>query len=447
MNETGPLFGGIDDRLKRLTTALLVERDVRQRRDSIDLGYYLVNETARMHDHQLALLFRPKGRSWSMLAATDVSGIEDHSALGDWFRDSVDSGNAKGVHLTTLSALNPPEELSSGLPANILWLPLPHPDSGLAGSLLLFREEPFTELDRLIAEPLAECYGHALVALDDRPWSRRLAGRKLRLIAITSTGFIVAAGFWPISLTALAPAEIVAKNPVPITAPFDGTISEVTVRPYAAVKQGDLLVAMDATELTMQRDVAKKSLAVTAAELERYRHEAFLDRESKSKLEVWEARVELQRQEVDNAVVKLSRHRLSAPQDGVTLYDHRFNWRGLPVKAGQRLMTLADPANLEVKIDLPAQALIPLGQGDEVSLFMDMDPSEPVRAKLSVIGFQARPTPAGTMAYGYRADLLERNDKVILGARGTARLEGPRVPLAYALLRRPLAALRQFFGL
>ncbi len=448
MNEAGnPLFNGVDSRLKQLTTALMVERDIRLRRNRTDLHYYLVNETARVHGHQLAALFRPKAGSWKMVAATDVSSVEDHSAIADWFRDKVDGANEQGVHITTTSALAAPEDFSSGLPTNVLWLPLAHPDGGVAGVLLLFREEPYTDRDRLIAEPLGECYGHSLVALDDRSWVRVFRGGKSKAVALTLIALVLIGSFWRVPLTALAPAEIVTQNPFPITAPFDGIVTEILVPPYTSVRKGDLLIAMDATELEMKRNIARQSLAVTTAELERYRHEAFLDRESKSKLAVWESKVELQRQELQNSEEKLGRHRLLAPRAGVVLYDHRFNWQGVPVKAGQRLMTLADPSALEVKIDLPARALIPLEQGGDVALFMDMDPSAPIGAILSVVGVQARPTPSGTMAYRYRARLLEVDEKVILGARGTARLEGERVPLAYALLRRPLSALRQFLGI
>jgi hypothetical protein len=66
---------------------------------------------------------------------------------------------------------------------------------------------------------------------------------------------------------------------------------------------------------------------------------------------------------------------------------------------------------------------------------------------LSRIGYQARATPSGMMAYRYRATLEEPQGAAALGARGTARLEGKMVTLAYSVFRRPMSALRQFFGL
>ena len=438
----------IDTRLMHLSAALLVERDVRNRRNAPDLAYYLVNETVRVHEHQLGFLLLPKGQGWGIMAASDVTTFEETSPLGDWLRRIAKApDNGVAVRLLETASLSPPGELSDALPGQMMWLPLAHPDGGLAGLLILLRDHPWQERDRLLAEPLAECYGHALIAVGDRPWFRRPKGVKARMIAGGVAAFFIGAGFWPVSLTALAPAEVVAADPVPVTAPFDGIVSEVPVRPYETVTAGQTLVLMDNTELTMERNLARKVLAVAVAELNGLRHQAFLNPGSKAKLAVWDKKVELRRQSLANAEEKLSRHRLSSPSAKVVLFDDRYNWAGRPAKAGQRLMTLADPESLEVQIDLPAASLIPLKEGDTVTLFLDMAPSRPIKARLSRIGYQARATPSGMMAYRYRASLEEKRNGAALGARGTARLEGEMVSLAYSLFRRPMAALRQFLGL
>ncbi|HEY9080277.1 efflux RND transporter periplasmic adaptor subunit [Magnetovibrio sp.] len=447
MNTPRPKTESVDSRLLHLSAALLVEREVRAYRDPKTLAHYLVNETARLHQHSLAFLIRPKAGGWAVLAATDVSAVESNSVLGDWLRDVADNRTGDTIETFQTAALNPPEEIAGGLPAHAMWMALKHPDGGLAGVLLVMRASAFENKDCLIAEPMAECYGHALVALDDRPWLRRFRGVNRRRWLIGGAIGLLLVGVWPVPMTALAPVEVVAKKPTPITAPFDGIVSEVEVEPYQNVKAEQVLVRMDQTELAMRYNVAKRSLAVTIAELERFRHEAYQNLESKAKLAIWELKVELRRQELDNAKEKLNRHRITAPSGGVVLYDHRFNWRGQPVKAGQRMMTVAQPDRLEAQIDLSAAALIPLTTGDDATLFLDMDPTHPIAAQLTSIGYQAQPTAAGNLAYRYRADFVDALNGDFLGARGTARLEGSNIPLAYAVLRRPIAALRQFVGL
>jgi len=436
-----------DKRLLHLSSALLVERDVRTRRNHKELAYYLVHETARVHQHTLAFLVRPKLRGWALVAATNVSEVEETSAVGGWLRETAVARTSMDIQRLETKDLSPPQDVSGGFPKHAMWMPLSHPDGGIAGVLLVLRPRPFEDKDALIAETLAECYGHALVALDDRPRLRVLYSKYRTKWLMGVAAATLAVCFWPVPMTALAPVEIVAKHTNPITAPFDGIVSEVSVSPYQAVEHEQVLVRMDQTELAMQHNVAKKALAVTIAELERFRHEAYQNSDSKAKLAIWELKVDLRRQELENAREKLEQHRIVAPSSGVVLYDHRFNWRGQPVQAGQRLMTVAKPGQMEAQIDLPVAGLIPLQQDADVTLFLDIAPSTPIHATLTSIGYQAQPTPAGGLAYRYRADFDEGVDESLLGARGTARLEGSHIPLIYSLLRRPIAGLRQFFGL
>lgn len=442
----------VDERLLHLSGALLVESEVRKQRDRQGLSHYLVNESSRIQGHKLAFLLRPsrysfkKTYNWKLVAASDMATLDDASPLGDWLRTITRSRQDDGVVFLTVLAELPPSDAASGFPSHVMFMPLAHPDGGLAGILILFRDTPWRTRDRLLAEPLAECYGHALVRLDERPYlSRSLAGHR-RFVAGGLLVAIVGVGFWPVPLTALAPVEVVPTDPIPITAPFDGIVSDFVVQPYTSVAPGQVVAEMDGTELTMQRDVALKALDVALAELTQSRNQAFSMADSKSKIAIGEKVVDLRQQELANAESKLARHRIPAPATGLVIYDARFDWKGRPVKAGQLLMTLADPRVLDVQIDLPVANLIPLAEGATVTLFLNIDPSTPIPARLTRVGFIAQPVAGGMLAYRYRATITGNAANVFLGARGTGRLEGERVTLAYALLRRPFAAVRQFLG-
>jgi hypothetical protein len=90
-------------------------------------------------------------------------------------------------------------------------------------------------------------------------------------------------------------------------------------------------------------------------------------------------------------------------------------------------------------IDLPDHA--------PVTLFLNTDPLHPVHAALRYVGYETMMRPDGTLGHRLRASLDEGQEKPRLGLKGTVRLDGDRVPLAYWLLRRPLAATRQLLGL
>jgi hypothetical protein len=79
-----------------------------------------------------------------------------------------------------------------------------------------------------------------------------------------------------------------------------------------------------------------------------------------------------------------------------------------------------------------------------VALFLDSDPLNRHAARLERAAYEAQGTAAGQLAYRLDAAFLDAPPRI--GLRGTAKLFGDRAPLAYYLLRRPLAALRQSLG-
>lgn len=118
---------------------------------------------------------------------------------------------------------------------------------------------------------------------------------------------------------------------------------------------------------------------------------------------------------------------------------------GKPLQTGERLLEIADPAQAELRIELPVADALNLEPGAEVALFLDSDPLHRHGAELERAAYEAQNTPAGQLAYRLDARFTDAPPRI--GLRGTAKLFGQRAPLALYLLRRPLAALRQTVGL
>lgn len=72
-------------------------------------------------------------------------------------------------------------------------------------------------------------------------------------------------------------------------------------------------------------------------------------------------------------------------------------------------------------------------------------PLSPVEASLRYLAHDAVERPDGNYAYRLRATLTEPTGHRV-GLKGTARLQGRWVPLAYWVLRRPLASVRAAVG-
>ncbi|MCX7934726.1 MAG: biotin/lipoyl-binding protein, partial [Planctomycetota bacterium] len=122
-----------------------------------------------------------------------------------------------------------------------LWLPLRANDNTIA-ALWLERasDSAWAEEEIALLGVLAEGYATALARYQSR-WRlvrKSLAQRKA--LAIMAALALVLL-FWPTPVRVMAPCEVVAENPVVVTAPLNGVIAEVLVQPGQRVATGDLL--------------------------------------------------------------------------------------------------------------------------------------------------------------------------------------------------------------
>src|SRR5206468_1818514 len=142
---------------------------------------------------------------------------------------------------------------------------------------------------------------------------------------------------------------------------------------------------------------------------------------------------------------QLDRSRVLAPQAGIALFDDPSEWVGKPVLTGERILRVAAPERMEVEAWLALDDAIPLAPGAGVTLYLNASPFDPVEARLRYVAHDAVARPDGSHGYRIRAELAGRPEHRI-GLKGTAKLAGGWVPLGYWMLRRPLAAARQFLG-
>ena len=155
--------------------------------------------------------------------------------------------------------------------------------------------------------------------------------------------------------------------------------------------------------------------------------------------------MEEKRTEVAYLSDQVRRTELRAPHDGVVLVEDPGNWAGRTVVAGEPLLRLAKPEDQEIEAWLPVADAVELPEGSPVRLFLSSRPASPVPAQLRLYAFEASPRPEGGLAYRLRGR-IDGAPTERLGARGTAHVDGARVPLVYWVLRRPLAALREATG-
>ncbi|KHT16129.1 efflux RND transporter periplasmic adaptor subunit [Pectobacterium carotovorum] len=323
-----------------------------------------------------------------------------------------------------------------------LWSPLNDRQGNPFGGIWYAREQPWQSTDQVLAEQLSGAFSHAWLALEPQTTRWR---RRARWKIVVPALLLLACLFIPVRQSVLAPAEVIPHQGRVVAAPLDGVIQSFTVLPNQSVRQGEVLVRFDSTTLKAQADVAERALNVAEAEHRASSQRAFQDADSKARLDFLAAQVAQKRAERDYANALLSRAEIRAERDGIAVFADATRWMGKPVRTGERLMELADPALTALRIELDVGDAIQLQQEAPITLFLDSDPLTPHAALLERIAYESEQTPAGNLAYRLDARFTDTPPRI--GLRGTAKISGDYVPLAVYLFRRPLAVIRQAIGL
>lgn len=435
--------------LVRLSLLLQLER--RARAAPLDeLEFLIANETFGLVPYRQAFLWRGAPRP-GVVTVSAIAQIDRNAPLIVWLNKLFATLAASEEQASrTLTVGDVPAEFASEwsewLPPVLIWLPLGHGND----VLVLGRDAPPDEGEQQLLAFLGDAYGHALAAR--RP-SGLTAGSlsflvsRRRLLAAGLALLALLACFLPVRQSALAPAEIVPRDPAVIRAPLDGVVERVRVQPNQEVAEGEILFNLDDRRLRSQLEVASGTLQAIELELRQARQFAVVDQKVRATLPTLQGKYDQQVAEIAYLREQLARIEVRAPRRGVVVLDDPNEWLGRPVAIGEKVMMVADPANVDIQARLAVADAISLTIDAPARLFLNTAPERPLEAVLTEASYQASQGPDGILAYRMKARLAEDQPAPRIGLKGTAKLYGETVPLAYALFRRPFAALRQWIGL
>ncbi|MBZ9944664.1 HlyD family efflux transporter periplasmic adaptor subunit [Mesorhizobium sp. BR1-1-13] len=435
--------------LLRLTALLQLEKRARAAGGD-ELPFVMVNETLAVVRYRQALLWR----SAPARCVSAVSGIavpDPHAPYVVWagrLCSYLDAQSHQGVVEVVAADIDPAiaADWSEWLPSYLVWIPLALP----LGALVLARETPLNEGERNLLALLADAYGHA--------WKAQLKGRLLRekivyagkgrrsVAATLLLALLIGFGFLPVRQSVLAQAEIAPRESFMVRAPLDGVVENVLVKPNETVVQGQTLVTLDPRRLRNQLEVATRAEEAAQAELRQAKQFAVVDQKVRASLPVLQGKLDQQRAEGAYLAEQLGQTEIKAPRSGIAVYDDPNDWIGRPVAIGERMMLIADPDKVEVEARLPAADAIDLEIGGPVWLFLNIEPGRPLDAVLTFVSYKAQQGADGVLAYRAKARLAKDEQLPRIGLKGTAKLYGEQVPLAYAIFRRPMSAARQWLG-
>lgn len=469
-----------------LANLLHLTRRARQAQDAAELAYVAMNETHLLLPYRQAALWLD-GR---VAALSGVVTPEANAPYVQWLRRLIrpvetlpaDTG-ARRIEAESM----PPdvrEEWQEWLPEAALWIPLPPAGRHFkGGGWLLARDEAWSDGELALAQEWAATWTQAwalmhapgfeaawrqwradvaaaLPGRDDwrrlgqvlrQPRTWRAAIKTLKVASaqrrVRWTVLILAVLVFPVRLSVLAPGELVPAQPAVIRAPLDGVIEKIHVQPNQKVKAGDLLFEFDRVTLASKLAVAEQAYATAEAEYRQFAQQALQDDKMKGRMVISLGALEERKTEVLYLRELNQRASMTAPRDGVAIFDDPTEWSGRPVATGEKVMMVAAENDVEIEAWLSPADAIDLDPGSEATLYLNTHPLAPIKGSLRYLAFEAQQRPDGHYAYRLRAAIAAEDRRERAGLKGTAKINGQRVPAIYWVMRKPLSALRNVVGL
>jgi len=423
-------------------------------RSKAELAYFVANEFRRpTRSQQIIAIERVSGGKLRVAAITALTHVDRASPMIRWIEQILASlGQSRRLiepqefEASAFAEISP--EAGASYPLNqMMWLPFLNFDGAVSGGMIMARIAPWTEHEATIGRHLADAAAFATAALGRRE------GRGARAFtrgagALLAALVVVAAGIIPVPMSALAPVEVASREPTVVTAGLEGVIETIAIDPNMPVVKGTVIARFADTVLRNRLEVAEREVVVAQSRLRKAAQLAFVDLRGRQELALAEAELEVKSAERDFAREMLDRATIVAPRSGTALFTDRKELIGRPLVAGERIIEIADPNDVQFRVDLPVAEAIVLKDGARVKVFLDSDPLRPVEARLMRADYQAKVRDGQPLAFRVVAVVDgPRPEHVRLGVRGTAQVYSDEVPLAFYLLRRPFTAVRQWLGI
>jgi hypothetical protein len=426
-------LAGIETKLRAAQSLALLQ--ARLAHDVLDLGAI----------ERIVVAVPHARRGWKSVAATGAARVDADSPASQWVASLL---NEKLAEQPTTTVIGPFSVAKAGteqtMQGVVVVLARGEASPRRLAAMLVLSPVAFPSEHHRLLTQLADTAGHAWAALE--PVARKAVSRITGSIGFALAMLVmVALVLIPVPMTALAPARVVATDPVFIAAPIDGVIDDILVKPNDVVAEGAPLLRFVDLPLVTKAETADQELKIADAKAKKLALAAFGSSDAKREMAIAEAERELKRAERDFALDQLRRSRSTAPRAGVALFGDKRDWIGRPVTTGERIMEIGDPAQVEIQLELPVEDAIAMAVGQRVSVFLDTAPLAPLTASVSRINHEPRAVEGKGLAFVIHA-VLGEGQPAPLGVRGTAHIRGETVPLGLFLFRRPISSFRQWLG-
>lgn len=221
-----------------------------------------------------------------------------------------------------------------------------------------------------------------------------------------------------------------------LSAPLDGYLRQLHVRPGDVVKQGQVLAQLSDEDLKQQERGRQADLV---------QHEnAFIDaftRGERAQAALSQAKAAEARAQLTLVAQQLARTRITAPFDGVVIAGDLGQRLGAPLQRSEVLFTLSPMTGWRVVLEVDEREVAQVQVGQGARLLLAALPHHPVALRLVRITPVAR-TVEGRQRYEVLAEPLNPPPGWRPGLQGVAKIELVAQPLGWRWMQEAWRALR-----
>ncbi|WP_066967487.1 efflux RND transporter periplasmic adaptor subunit [Microbulbifer sp. Q7] len=429
--------------LEKLNSYLAFEKKLRTAQSEQHVLRIVCNDSQPLLSFDTCLFF--KGARLKLVAASNVATVDATASTAQQWQQLVRQNiEPAGNQWPLQISIGPSTQQEAGTVRGNDQFLIVMPLSTSLGCIALLRSKPLTPQEQEILKELAASARQALLALRGaRSFSPRhwLSRRPLMIAAIVAMICAV-----PVRQSVLAPASLAAIEPRIVSSRIDGVIRNIGVPPNAPVSPGQLLFTLDDTEVTAEIGRVREEIALYSERLRMTRQYNFQQASAGHKLAEAETDLSIRHLDLDYQQAQLEKTRITAPTAGVAIYTDQAEWIGRRVYAGEKVMEIVQTDARQIQIDLPSADAIALPENAEVVFYAESAPFQPIEAHLHYHSLQTNEGENLPASYRLLATIAQDQPAIRINTRGHARIYGARVPLAYYLLRRPLASARRWLG-
>lgn len=422
------------------------------------LIFKILNDTVNVVRYDRAMLWDFSESKPKLLGVSGQPSVNEQTELAkNWNKLIPNLIDPRKIQIITKDSFRKNkdlwEEIRKKTDCSVLWLPI-FVDQKFELGLWLEnwhskgRQLP-PEVQELLSDLLLPGYASAWSKFKSQFSFRKLLLKKEQYFLI-AVAFFLLLSLIRVPLRIVAPSEVVPKDPYLITAPLEGIISEIVVNPGQSVQEGMPLVEYDKRVPLQELKIAQKEVQIIEAEYNRANTLGLKDDKSLSDLTLIQLKLQKAQLQLALAEYKASQLTIKSPDSGIAMLENPDDWRGKPVRVGEKILTIGDPKRTKVRIWIPEVDNIILDPKEPVNVILNVMPDKTFQANLIYVANETVMSDKQVPSFVAEADWVdetkEEQENIKLGLKGTAILYGERVTLFYYIVRKPWSTLRELIG-